>query len=62
MLKSKVRKEKLSIYLASDPLKSDSEILKTENSKEPINLDIPESGRATLYIKKESTEETASVD
>lgn len=50
---NKVRKEKLSIYLARDGNKSDSEIIKLENVKDPIHLNLPEADTAVLYIKKQ---------
>lgn len=53
MPKEELRKEKLSIYLVRESWKADSEILKLENAKQPIELEIPESERATLYIKKD---------
>lgn len=54
MAKSKkIRKEKLSIYLARDGGKSDSEIIKLENAKPPIELDLPETESSLLYIKKQ---------
>ncbi len=51
---NKVRKEKLSIYLARDCNKPDSDIIKIENAKEPIILDLPEVESSLLYIKKQS--------
>ncbi|MFM1703302.1 TIGR04141 family sporadically distributed protein [Aeromonas salmonicida] len=55
---NKVRKEKLSIYLARDGNKTDSDIIKIENAKEPITLDLPEAEAALLYIKKQPPKNT----
>ncbi|ADZ90931.1 sporadically distributed protein, TIGR04141 family [Marinomonas mediterranea] len=49
----KIRKEKLSIYLARDGSKPDSDVIKVENAKQPIELDLPETESARLYIKKQ---------
>lgn len=49
----KIRKEKLSIYLARDSNKPDSDIVKLESSKEPVRLDLPDVESAILYIKKQ---------
>lgn len=49
----KVRKEKLSIYLARDSSKPDSDFIKLENTQQPIELDLPETESAILYIKKQ---------
>lgn len=47
------RKEKLSIYLAKSFKSNDMEILKLENAKPPISIEIPNIEAAKLYIKKE---------
>ncbi|OQJ92870.1 sporadically distributed protein, TIGR04141 family [Vibrio parahaemolyticus] len=47
----KIRKEKLSIYLARDSHKPISELIKLENVKRPIQLDLPDTELAELYIK-----------
>ena len=49
----KPRKEKLSIYLASESAKPDSDLIKLENAKEPVELDLPEVESAILYVKKQ---------
>ena len=49
----KIRKEKLSIYLARDSNNPDSDIIKVENSKEPIRLDLPDIESAILYVKRQ---------
>ena len=49
----KIRKEKLSIYLVRDGSKLDSDFIKTENAKAPIDLYLPEADSARLYIKKQ---------
>ena len=49
----KIRKEKLSIYLTRDASKPDSDVIKLENAKQPIELDLPETESARLYIKKQ---------
>lgn len=49
----KIRKEKLSIYLARDGSKPDSDVVKLENAKPPIEIDLPEAVSARLYIKKQ---------
>lgn len=49
----KIRKEKLSIYLARDGSKPDSDVIKLENAKQPIEMDLPEAESARLYIKKQ---------
>ncbi|WP_369677244.1 TIGR04141 family sporadically distributed protein, partial [Klebsiella pneumoniae] len=46
-----IRKEKLSIYLARDSHKSISELIKLDNVKRPIQLDLPDTELAELYIK-----------
>jgi len=51
--KNNIRKEKLSIYLVKDPLAHEAQILKIENAKSPITLDIRGSDSAVLYIKKD---------
>ena len=56
----KIRKEKLSIYLARDSSKPDSELIKIDNSKKPIELQIEGVERSTLYIKKEPFNNTPS--
>ncbi len=48
-----VRKEKLSIYLARDGNKPDSGVIKLENAKSPIELDLSGAESARLYIKKQ---------
>jgi uncharacterized protein (TIGR04141 family) len=53
MPKTKERKEKLSIYLVKNAGSSDLDILKLENAKPPISIDIPNLEIANLYIKKE---------
>lgn len=50
---NKIRKEKLSIYLARDGRKPDSDVIKLENAKQPIEMDLPEAESARLYIKKQ---------
>ncbi|WP_210455135.1 TIGR04141 family sporadically distributed protein [Vibrio crassostreae] len=47
----KVRKEKLSIYLARDSRKPDADLIKMDNVKNPISLALPEAESANLYIK-----------
>jgi len=49
----KARKEKLSIYLARDGNKPDSDVIKLDNAKSPIELDLIEAESARLYIKKQ---------
>ncbi len=49
----KIKKEKLSIYLARDGSKSDSDVIKLENAKQPIKMDLPKAESACLYIKKQ---------
>ncbi|RFB70831.1 MULTISPECIES: TIGR04141 family sporadically distributed protein [unclassified Herbaspirillum] len=44
------RKEKLSIYLAKSSSSSDEKLIKLENAKNPVALQIKE-GSATLYVK-----------
>ncbi|CCN85994.1 hypothetical protein [Vibrio nigripulchritudo] len=51
--KTKVRKEKLSIYLTRQGYKLDSDVIKLENAKPPIELELPEAEYARLYIKKQ---------
>jgi len=53
MAKSKIRKEKLSIYLARDGGKPNHDLIKVENAKNPITLDLPDVESALLYIKKQ---------
>lgn len=50
-MKDKKRKEKLSIYLAKDSSQKDEEILKVEDSKEPLYLSV-EGCEVILYVKK----------
>jgi uncharacterized protein (TIGR04141 family) len=50
---NEIRKEKLSIYLARDGSKTDADIIKLENAKQPIEMDLPEAESALLYIKKQ---------
>ncbi|RPE47819.1 uncharacterized protein (TIGR04141 family) [Acinetobacter sp. BIGb0102] len=52
MKAQRIRKEKLSIYLARDGSKPDDHVIKIENSDSPIPLDIPGADSAYLYIKK----------
>lgn len=54
MAKAKVRKEKLSIYLARGLNKPNSDLIRTENARYPIVLDIPEVESAELYIKTQT--------
>lgn len=49
----KIRKEKLSIYLARDGSKPDFDLIKLENTKQPIELGVPGAESALLYIKKQ---------
>jgi uncharacterized protein (TIGR04141 family) len=49
----KVRKEKLSIYLMRDGYSIDSDVIKLENAKPPIEMDLPETEFSRLYIKKQ---------
>ncbi|NOH73014.1 sporadically distributed protein, TIGR04141 family [Vibrio pectenicida] len=49
----KIRKEKLSIYLARDGSMSVSDVIKLENAKQPIEMDLPEAELAQLYIKNQ---------
>jgi len=51
--KKKARKEKLSIYLARESAKPDSDLIKLENAKEAVELDLPEVEAAILYVKKQ---------
>ncbi|PMG75396.1 sporadically distributed protein, TIGR04141 family [Shewanella sp. 10N.286.51.B7] len=51
--KIKVRKEKLSIYLMRDGYSIDSDVIKLENAKPPIEMDLPETEFSRLYIKKQ---------
>ncbi|MBF4343537.1 sporadically distributed protein, TIGR04141 family, partial [Vibrio anguillarum] len=44
-------KEKLSIYLARDSHKPISELIRLDNVKRPIQLDLPDTELAELYIK-----------
>lgn len=50
--KKKARKEKLSIYLARESTKPDSDLIKLENAKEAVELDFLEVEAAVLYVKK----------
>ncbi|PHV40505.1 TIGR04141 family sporadically distributed protein [Janthinobacterium sp. BJB304] len=52
--KKRDRKEKLSIYLLKNDFSEDTEILKLEDSKDPIKINI-QNGSAILYVKKESS-------
>lgn len=52
--KKRDRKEKLSIYLLKNDFAEDSEILKLEESKYPIKINI-QNASAILYVKKESS-------
>jgi uncharacterized protein (TIGR04141 family) len=53
MSKTKKRKEKLSIYLAKPSVGYDaSKVINLENSKPPIEMEVPEL-EAALYVKKE---------
>lgn len=54
----KTRKEKLSIYLVRDKTKPNSQIIKIENAKPPIDLDIPDIDSASLYVKKPQSKNT----
>lgn len=49
----KIRKEKLSIYLARDSSKPDSDVIKLDKAKPPIELFLPETESARLYIKRQ---------
>lgn len=49
---SKARKEKLSIYLAKEGCSDEETLLKVEDAKEPIALEVG-GGQVTLYVKKE---------
>ncbi|WP_100915517.1 TIGR04141 family sporadically distributed protein [Pseudoalteromonas spongiae] len=51
--KVKIRKEKLSIYLMRDGYSIDSDVIKLENAKPPIEMDLPETEFSRLYIKKQ---------
>ena len=51
--KVKIRKEKLSIYLMRDGYSIDSDVIKLENAKPPIEMDLPETKFSRLYIKKQ---------
>jgi len=53
MQKQKIRKEKLSIYLARNSTDSDSKLIKINNTKKSISLELPECESVTLYIKKD---------
>lgn len=48
----KARKERLTIYLVKSGMVADGDLLKTENAKAAIDLEL-EAGEARLYIKKE---------
>jgi uncharacterized protein (TIGR04141 family) len=48
----KTKKEKFSIYLARDILKEHYSIIKIENTKDPITIEISGLDSCTLYIKK----------
>jgi hypothetical protein len=39
--------------LARDASKPDSDVIKLENAKQPIEIDLPEADSARLYIKKQ---------
>ena len=54
LTKKRDRKEKLSIYLLKDGLSEDSDILKIEDSKDPIEIKIS-NGNAILYVKKDNS-------
>lgn len=47
----KPRKEKLSIYLARDSSKPDADIIKLENTKTEIQINLPDCETSSLYIK-----------
>lgn len=49
----KARKEKLSIYLTRRNNELDSDVIKLENAKAPIELELPDVDFARLYIKKQ---------
>lgn len=53
MGKVKIRKEKLSIYLARDSSKPDSDLIKVGKAKEVIEIDVADVERSILYVKKE---------
>lgn len=53
MKSEKLRKEKLSIYLARDANESDSHIIKLDNVQPFIKIDLPQVDSAYLYIKKQ---------
>jgi len=53
MKREKVRREKLSIYLAKSHDQDDSKLLSVENAQPPITLALLK-GRGLLYIKKET--------
>lgn len=50
---SKARKEKLSIYLAKEGCSDEGDLLKIEDAKEPIALEVGGS-QVTLYVKRET--------
>lgn len=52
MTKAKVRKEKLSIYLAKEGVTDDGALIKIEDAKPPIKLAVGES-QVTLYVKRD---------
>lgn len=52
-IKNKIRKEKLSIYLMREGNKPDSDAIKLENAKPPIEMDLAETEYSRLYIKKQ---------
>jgi len=53
MKSEKLRKEKLSIYLARDANEPDSHIIKLDNVQPFIKIDLPQVDSAYLYIKKQ---------
>lgn len=54
----KIRKEKLSIYLARDATKDNADLLKVENSKNSIPINLDGVDDAVLYVKKEPPKHT----
>lgn len=52
MTSAKIRKERLSIYLAKNSFATNELILKTENAKAAIEFFIQEF-KSTLYVKKD---------
>ena len=59
MATEKIRKERLSIYLAKNSFSTDELILRTENTKAAIEIPIQQV-KSTLYIKKEPPTVTPS--